>query len=167
MGAQGLGGYAAGSAAEQERIAQEIIDAQERSRAARMEERELGLKDRELTLMDALRRDQLEEDIREREEAQQQRMTQMEIGKQEFLQEQISAATQNLDFMINNLQMAIMMGDDDEEKMDQLQQLRQQRIRIIEEVEARLGGYMSSGAQTPSATVTSEDEALVNAYLNR
>lgn len=150
MGAQGLGGYAAGSAAEQERIAQEIIDAQERSRAARMEERELGLKDRELTLMDALRRDQLEEDIRAREEAQQQRMTQMEIGKQEFLQEQISAATQNLDFMINNLQMAIMMGDDDEEKMDQLQQLRQQRIRIIEEVEAQLGRYMSYGAQTPS-----------------
>ena len=150
MGAQGLGGYAAGSAAEQERIAQEIIDAQERSRAASMEERELGLKDRELTLMDALRRDQLAEDTRKREEDQQQRITQMEIGKQKFLQEQISAATQNLDFRIENLQMAIMMGDYDDEKIDLLQQLQKQRIRIAEEVEAQLEGYMSSGAQTSS-----------------
>ena len=63
LGSQGVGGYAAGSAGEEQRLEQELIAEQERQRTAGMEERELGLRDREVTLLDALRRDQLEQEM--------------------------------------------------------------------------------------------------------
>lgn len=55
LGAQGLGGYAAGSAEEKLRMEQELIAEQERQSRAAAEEREFGQKDREIEAMDNLR----------------------------------------------------------------------------------------------------------------
>jgi hypothetical protein len=57
FGAQGLGGFAAGTAEEELRAEQEGIAEQERQRRAAMETRGFDLQQQELTLMDQLRRE--------------------------------------------------------------------------------------------------------------
>jgi hypothetical protein len=60
FGAQGLGGFAAGTAEEELRSEQEMIAEQERQRRAAMETRGLDLQQQELTLMNQLRREDSE-----------------------------------------------------------------------------------------------------------
>jgi hypothetical protein len=57
FGAEGLGGFAAGAAEEELRSEQEQIAEQERQRRAAMETRGLDLQEKELTLMDQIRRE--------------------------------------------------------------------------------------------------------------
>lgn len=149
LGAEGVGGYAAGSAGEEQRLEQELIAGQERQRTAGMEERELGLRDREVTLMDQLRRDQMAQDLSERQQAHELRVSQLGADKQEFLEEQVAERTESVRNMINMLETSILTGDDSVEKRNQLLALQDQELRIREEVEASLAGYMGAGA--PSA----------------
>jgi hypothetical protein len=60
FGAEGLGGFAAGTAEEELRAEQEMIAEQERQRRAAMETRGLDLQQQELTLMNQLRREDSE-----------------------------------------------------------------------------------------------------------
>ena len=55
LGSQGVGGYAAGSAGEEQRLEQELIAEQERSSEEAFREREFGQKDREIEAMNNLR----------------------------------------------------------------------------------------------------------------
>jgi hypothetical protein len=157
LGAQGVGGFSAGVAEEAARMDQEAIAEQQRRAEEKFRERELAQADREMNLTDALRREQLAADIRDRQEGHQLRMAQLEAGKQEFLQEQIAKNAQRVRDMINMLEASILMGDDSPDKQNQLLALRDQELRIIEETEASLAGYMTPAEGQSASTLNAND----------
>ena len=137
LGAEGVGGYAAGSAGEEQRLEQELIAGQERQRTAGMEERELGLRDREVTLMDELRRDQLDADIRQRSEQALLRLEALGSAEQQFVQEQIGERTKGIDQIIDSMNLSLITGNvrggDADELRNQILALQEQKATIIEE----------------------------------
>jgi hypothetical protein len=137
FGAQGLGGFAAGTAEEELRQEQEVIADQERQRRAAMEDRELSLKDREVTLMDEIRRQQLDADIRQRAEQALLRLEALGSAEQQFVQEQIGERTANIDQLIQNMNLSLISGNvrgrDADALRNQILALQEQKANIIEE----------------------------------
>jgi hypothetical protein len=137
FGAQGLGGFAAGTAEEELRQEQEVIAEQERQRRAAMEDRELSLKDREVTLMDEIRRQQLDADIRQRAEQALLRLEALGSAEQQFVQEQIGERTANIDQLIQNMNLSLISGNvrgrDADALRNQILALQEQKANIIEE----------------------------------
>ena len=137
FGAQGLGGFAAGASEEQLRQEQEGIAEQERQRRAGMEDRELSLKDREVTLMGQIRQQQLDADIRQRAEQALLRLEALGSAEQQFVQEQIGERTANIDQLIQNMNLSLISGNvrgrDADALRNQILALQEQKANIIEE----------------------------------
>ena len=137
FGAQGLGGFAAGAGEEELRQEQEGIAEQERQRRAGMEDRELSLKDREVTLMGQIRQQQLDADIRQRAEQALLRLEALGSAEQQFVQEQIGERTNNIDQLIQNFNLSLISGNvrgrDADALRNQILALQEQKANIIEE----------------------------------
>lgn len=173
FGAQGLGGFAAGSAEEELRAEQEQIADKERQRRAAMETRGLDLEERNITLQDALRRDQLAQQQRADNEMLQYRYDQLNQQQQAAVDDAVNAETamlrqaiQALDSQIPNLKDGFFSSDlsDAVAQREALaQQLLAARARIIE----MYSGTQYGPAQSGTAGLAPEDDALVSEYLNR
>jgi hypothetical protein len=175
LGSQGVGGYAAGSAGEEQRLEQELIAEQERQRTAGMEERELGLRDREVTLMDQIRRQQLDADIRQRAEQALLRLEALGSAEQQFVQEQIGERTKNIDNIIENMNLSILTGNGDADDLqNQILALQERKAAIIEEAlitleqpdrSAAISAAEEAAYGSGAGGLTSDEDALVNSYL--
>jgi len=137
LGAQGLGGYAAGSAEEKLRMEQQQLAAQERASEEAFREREFGQKGEEITLMNELRRDQLDADIRQRSEQALLRLEALGSAEQQFVQEQIGERTKGIDQIIDSMNLSLITGKvrggDADELRNQILALQEQKATIMEE----------------------------------
>ena len=173
FGAQGLGGFAAGTAEEELRQEQEVIADQERRRRAAMETRGLDLEERNITLQDAIRQQQLSQQQRADAEMLQYRYDQLNQRQQEAVDEAVNEETamlrqalQALDSQIPNLKDGFFSSDLSDavaQRESLVQQILAARARILE----MYSGTQYGPAQTGQAGLAPEDDALVSEYLNR
>jgi hypothetical protein len=173
FGAQGLGGFAAGTAEEELRQEQEVIAEQERKRRAAMETRGLDLEERNITLQDAIRQQQLSQQQRADAEMLQYRYDQLNQRQQEAVDEAVNEETamlrqalQALDSQIPNLKDGFFSSDLSDavaQRESLVQQILAARARILE----MYSGTQYGPAQTGQAGLAPEDDALVSEYLNR
>ena len=171
FGAQGLGGFAAGTAEEELRQEQEGIAEQERQRRAAMETRGFDLEERNITLQDAIRQQQLSQQQRADAEMLQYRYDQLNQRQQEAVDEAVNEETamlrqalQALDSQIPNLKDGFFSSDLSDavaQRESLVQQILAARARILE----MYSGTQYGPAQTGQAGLAPEDDALVNAYL--
>jgi len=173
FGAQGLGGFAAGTAEEELRQEQEGIAEQERQRRAAMETRGLDLEERNITLQDAIRQQQLSQQQRADAEMLQYRYDQLNQRQQEAVDKAVNEETamlrqalQALDSQIPNLKDGFFSSDLSDavaQRESLVQQILAARARILE----MYSGTQYGPAQTGQAGLAPEDDALVSEYLNR
>ncbi len=173
LGAQGLGGYAAGSAEEKLRMEQEAIAEQERQSRAAAEERGFNLEERNINLQDTLRRDQLAQQQLAASEMLQYRYDQLNQRQQEAVDAAVNEETamlrqsiQVLDSQIPNLKDGLFSSDLSDavaERASLMQQLLAARARILGMYDDTQYGSAQAGA----AGLAPGDEALVTEYLNR
>ena len=173
FGAQGLGGFAAGTAEEELRQEQEVIADQERKRRAAMETRGLDLEERNITLQDAIRQQQLSQQQRADAEMLQYRYDQLNQRQQEAVDGAVNEETamlrqalQALDSQIPNLKDGLFSSDLSDavaQRESLVQQILAARARILE----MYSGTQYGPGQTGQAGLAPEDDALVSEYLNR
>ena len=173
FGAQGLGGFAAGAGEEELRQEQEVIADQERKRRAAMETRGLDLEERNITLQDAIRQQQLSQQQRADAEMLQYRYDQLNQRQQEAVDKAVNEETamlrqalQALDSQIPNLKDGFFSSDLSDavaQRESLVQQILAARARILE----MYSGTQYGPAQTGQAGLAPEDDALVSEYLNR
>jgi hypothetical protein len=173
FGAQGLGGFAAGTAEEELRAEQEQIADKERQRRAAMETRGLDIRERETTLADALRQQQadaLQADREARIALQQAQLDtqQKEIIAQTVLEEAPGIQAQidaiELELADPNFGVGFFGGTSDrDERVEELRRLRAFMVNKTEEVMSRFR-FTSPGAGAASgstAGVLNPDEFTV------
>jgi hypothetical protein len=182
LGAEGVGGYAAGSAGEEQRLEQELIAGQERQRTARMEERELGLRDREVTLMDAMRRADAEDRRFDQVMNLAQGFTQLESNERQRLGAAVADATKPLSDQLMTVNTALAMGDlsgDDVERYEGLKNNLESQIanRVAETttmfgeglnygpiIESLLRSAMPTSMGATASGMSEQQRSLLNMY---
>ena len=178
FGAQGLGGFAAGTAEEELRQEQEVIADQERKRRAAMETRGLDLRERETTLADALRQQQADALQADREARIALQQAQLDTQQKEIIAQTVLEEAPGIQARIDAIELELADPDfgvgffggtsDRDERVEELRRLRAFMVNKTEEVMSRFR-FTSPGAggASGSSGLAPEDDALVNAYLGK
>jgi len=173
FGAEGLGGFAAGTAEEELRAEQEMIAEQERQRRAAMETRGLDLREREVTLADALRQQQADALQADREAQIQLRVAQLDTMQKEAIAQRVSEEAPGIQAQIDAIELELSNPDfgvgffggtsDREAKIEELRRLRAFMVNKTEEVMRRFGFNLPSagGASGSTAGGFNPDEFTV------
>ena len=178
FGAQGLGGFAAGTAEEELRQEQEVIADQERQRRAAMETRGFDLEERNITLQDAIRRQQADALQADREARIALQQAQLDTQQKEIIAQTVLEEAPGIQAQIDAIELELADPDfgvgffggtsDRDERVEELRRLRAFMVNKTEEVMSRFG-FTSPGAggASGSSGLAPEDDALVNAYLGK
>jgi hypothetical protein len=173
FGAEGLGGFAAGTAEEELRAEQEGIAEQERQRRAAMETRGLDLREREVTLADALRQQQADALQADREARIALQQAQLDTQQKEIIAQRVLEEAPGIQAQIDAIELELSNPDfgvgffggtsDRDERVEELRRLRAFMVNKTEEVMRRFGFNLpgAGGASGSTAGGFNPDEFTV------
>jgi hypothetical protein len=173
FGAEGLGGFAAGSAEEELRAEQEQIADKERQRRAAMETRGLDLRERETTLADALRQQQADALQADREARIALQQAQLDTQQKEIIAQRVLEEAPGIQAQIDAIELELSNPDfgvgffggtsDRDERVEELRRLRAFMVNKTEEVMRRFGFNLpgAGGASGSTAGGFNPDEFTV------
>jgi hypothetical protein len=174
FGAQGLGGFAAGASEEELRQEQEGIAEQERQRRAGVETRGLDLEERNITLQDALRRQQADALQADREAQIQLRIAQLDTMQKEAISQRVSEEAPGIQAQIDAIELELADPNfgvgffggtsDRDEKVEELRRLRAFMVNKTEEVMRRFGFNLPGAGGGSESGISPQQRSLLDTY---